>query len=258
MLYTSSRTQTDSGYQVSLGLLNRALEADPTNPGVGEDIAWLQTVGVTADEKMIQSLREQLSGGTANAITHLLLGNAFMNKGNVKNAMVHWKLAMGQDPNLVIAMNNLAIGHSMMEPPEFDEALKIIDRAIELSRGEAEFHDSKGEILERAERYTEAIIEYEKAIQKNPMRIETREKLVKCYEKVDMRDLADAQMNYIAKIRAHFKAAGLNENGKGRMKPTPPPKAQTENADAPKPVLPDTLFEGIPSQADKPDTKSDK
>ena len=64
-------------------------------------------------------------------------------------------------------------------------------------------------------------------------------------------------MSVIAKIRAQYKAAGLNENGKGGMKPTPPPKAQAEKAEAPKSVLPDTLFEGIPSQTDNPVTKTD-
>jgi len=259
LMYSNSRTQTDSGFKVNLGLLNRALSADPTNPGVGEDIAWLQTVGVTADEKMVQSLREQLATGGANAITHLLLGNAFMNKGNIEKAMSHWQLAMGQDPNLVIAMNNLAVGLSMLDPPKIDEALKMIDRAIELSRGEAEFLDSKGEILQRAGRFSEAIVQYEKAIQRAPMRVETREKLVKCYENADMRDLADAQMSLIAKIREQFKASGLSENGRptARTAPTKSPKEKEKaKVDTPKQVLPDALFEGIPSQTDKPDVSA--
>lgn len=257
MMYMNQFKETENGAKANLGLLNAAMMADPTNPAVGEDIAKLQQLGVTVDEKMVKALIEQLSSGGASAITHLLLGHAYMNKQNMKQAMIHWKLALGHDPNLVIAINNLAIGLSMLDPPQIDDALKMIDKAIELSKGEAEFFDSKGEILQRAERHDEAIVQFEKALQINQMRVGTRRNLVKCYETLGMKDLADAQLSFIDKILEKFKSAGLNEEGRRMGKPTPPTKKTSgERKDKTAPSsnlpLPDAIFTDIPSEADKP------
>jgi tetratricopeptide (TPR) repeat protein len=220
--YRSELKKTEEGQiKANLGLLNSAMLADPTNPAVGEEIAILQTLGVTADDGMIQALKKQLSFGGATAVTHLLLGNACMNKEDTQNAIFHWKLALGQDSNLVLAINNLAVVNSMLDPPNFDEALRLIDRAIEVSRGYPEFLDSKGEILMRAKRYEEAISFFEKALEGEPTRISTREKLVSCYEKMGMMELADSHNNTIAKIREYYKANGLNEKGQSQIRRLP-------------------------------------
>ncbi len=243
-MYKSELTKTEEGQiKANLGLLNAAMLADPTNPAVGEDIALLQTLGVTADESMIQRLKKQLASGGATAITHLLLGNSYMNKEDTDMAIRHWNLALGQDANLVLALNNLAVVYSMIKPPKLDESLQMIDKAIELSHGDAEFLDSKGEILMNSSRHEEAISFFEKALQADPTRIATREKLVTCYEKLGMMDLADNHNNMIAKIREHFKANGLNEKGRGQIKNIP--KAN-ENTDETRAINPKDL-ENLPS-----------
>jgi tetratricopeptide (TPR) repeat protein len=251
-MYRSQLVKTESGQiKANLGMLNAAMLADPTNPAVGEEIAMLQNLGVTADEAMIQSLKKQLATGGATAVTHLLLGNSYMNKEDMNKATFHWQLALGQDPNLVLAMNNLAIVYSMYDPPKLDEAHQLIDRAIELSRGDAEFLDSKGEIFMRSGRFEEAIAYFEKALQADQTRISTREKLVSCYEKMGMMDLADNHNNMIAKIREHFKANGLNEKGRPRLK-TPPPKSpqsgKGSEADSGQGLDLDQLIKDLPSQ----------
>ncbi len=254
-MYRSQLAKTEAGQiKANLGLLNAAMLADPTNPAVGEEVAILQQLGVTADETMIQALKQQLATGGATAITHLLLGNSYMNKEDIEMANRHWKLALGQDPNMVLAMNNLAVGLSLLTPPKFDEALELIDRAIELSHGDAEFLDSKGEILVRAGRDEDAIILFEKAIQADPTRISTREKLVKCYEKAGMMDLADSHNNMIAKIRDHFKANNLNEKGRALPRTLPPKQAQSEKGNKVDPseaIDVNKIFEGFPSQIQK-------
>ncbi|MDZ4848291.1 MAG: hypothetical protein SGI77_03280 [Pirellulaceae bacterium] len=263
LMYRSQLTKTEAGIKANLGLLNMAIMTDPTNPGVGEEIAWLQTLGVTADDNMIQALREQLATGGASAVSHLLLGNAYMNKVSVEKdaneeendkymtkAMSHWQLAMGQDPNLVLAMNNLAVGFSMLKPPKIKEAISIIDRAIELSDGDAEFFDSKGEILDRAGRPDEAIIEYEKALRSDPMRVATRDKLVRSYQAAGMMDEADAHEKKAASIRAQLKISGLNEKGRPVPKTPPPPMAAPpalEKKDDVVQRLDDDFFSGLPS-----------
>jgi tetratricopeptide (TPR) repeat protein len=244
--YKSLLKRTEEGkIEANLGMLNSAMLADPTNPAVGQEIAMLQSMGVTADEDMVQALKKQLSHGGATAVTHLLLGNACMNKEDTQNAIFHWKLALGQDNNLVLAINNLAVVNSMLNPPKFDEALQLIDRAIAISHGYPEFLDSKGEILMRAERYEEAIAFLEKAKEGDPTRITTREKLVTCYEKVGKRDLADENNNVIAKIREFLKSKGLDDRGASLLRRLPS-QSDEKTKDGNKSPEPALNFDDLP------------
>ncbi len=212
-MFRAQVVRAENGYKANLGLLNMALTTDPTNPAVGEEIMWLQNLGVTVSEAMIQSLREQLASGGASAVTHLLLGNAYFNQKNLEKAIQHWELALRTDPKMVLALNNLAVAYSQLDKPIFDQAVQLIDQAIDLSSGDPEFYDSKGEILFRAEKYVESIAAYEKALQRAPARIGTREKLIESYQKAGMTDMVDAQLNAIGRIRDELRARGFAEKG---------------------------------------------
>jgi tetratricopeptide (TPR) repeat protein len=230
--------------KVKLGLLNAAITADPTNPRIGDDIMYLKAAGVTVDKNMIAHLREILASGGATAITHLLLGNSYFDQKDRKidKAINHWQLAMGQDPNMVLALNNLAVAMSYLDPPKIDEGLKLIDRAIELTNGNAEFYDSRGEILDRAGRYEEAIVDFEKALVRDPYRLATREKLYQSYKSAGLEDLAEAQLTAIGKIRDQFTARGINVDAM-MLKPQVEPEADKSKEQKPEkpPVDPKVL-----------------
>jgi tetratricopeptide (TPR) repeat protein len=244
-MFRAQVVQAENGYKANLGLLNMAIMEDPTNPAVGEEIMWLQNLGVTVDEKMIQSLREQLANAGASAVTHLLLGNAYFNQKNLEKAIQHWQLALGQDPTMVLALNNLAVAFSQLDPPRIVDGLKLIDRALELSAGDPEFYDSKGEILFRAKRYEDAIASYEKALQRNPYRLSTRNKLVEAYQKAGLTDMVDAQLTVIKKIRDEFRARGLSDQGMMISAPKEEPAEKKEDKPAEPEIKPEALFKEL-------------
>ncbi len=206
---------------------------------------WLQNLGVTVDEKMIKSLHVQLANGGASAVTHLLLGNAYFNQNNLDRAIQHWQLAQGQDPNMVLALNNLAVAYSRLDPPRIDDAIKLIDRAIELSGGDPEYFDSKGEIEYRGKRYEASITSYEKALQRNPYRLNTRNKLIDSYQKINMTDMVDAQLDVIKKIRDEFRARGLSDQGLVIPTPKDEPKDEEEAKPSQPEIKPEALFKEL-------------
>ena len=99
---------------------------------------------------------------------------------------------------------------SYLDPPKIEEGLKLVERAIDLSGGNPEYLDSKGEILDRAGRHEEAIAAYEKALQRDQLRLGTREKLVKSYQSAGLQDMADAQLTVLGKIRDFQKSRGID------------------------------------------------
>ena len=65
-----------------------------------------------------------------------------------------------------------------------------------------EFLDSKGEILEHAQRYQEAAEALETVLQGEPDRLGTRQRLMRCYEQLGLTEKANAQRNMIETLRA--------------------------------------------------------
>jgi len=202
--YRMQLRRSDSGVQANLNLLNAALAADPTNPVLGEEVALLQPMGVKPDDKLIQTLQKQLAAGTASAVTHVLLGNAYYGRDDLKKAQIHWELALGQDPNFVLAMNNLAMALALKEQPDFNRAIELVDRALVVAKDNPEILDSKGEILALMSKHLEAIPFFENAIRLGPYRMATREKLAKSYEAAGLLEQSLAQFDVVDKLKAQL------------------------------------------------------
>ena len=203
--YRMQLRRSDSGIQANLNLLNAALAADPTNPVLGEEVALLQPMGVKPDDNLIQTLQKQLAAGNATAVTHVLLGNAYYGRQDLEKAQIHWELALGQDPNFVLAMNNLAMALALKKKPDFDRALELVDRALVIAKDNPEILDSKGEILALMSKHLEAIPYFENAIRLGPYRMSTREKLARSYEEAGLTEQSQAQWDVLEKLKAQLK-----------------------------------------------------
>ncbi len=146
MKYRSTVKQTENGVEADLQLLNKALMVDPSNPKIGEEIAQL----VTADAKYIQNddildkLRTQLADGSATAVVHLLLANAYQVRGQTKKAMSHWELCLAQNPNQVLALNNLSVAIVQADPTQVTRSMEMIERALKIAGPDPELLDSYG------------------------------------------------------------------------------------------------------------------
>jgi tetratricopeptide (TPR) repeat protein len=215
--YRMQLTRSEDGIQANLNLLNAALAADPTNPLLGEEVALLQPMGIKPDDQLIQTLQKQLAAGTATAITHVLLGNAYYARNDLKKAQIHWELALGQDPNCILAINNLAMAMALKEKPDFDRAMELVDRALTITKDNPEVLDSKGEILALMGKHLDAIPFFENAIRLGPYRVLTREKLARSYDAAGLQEQSQAQWDVIEKIKTQVKknqeeAAKLQES----------------------------------------------
>lgn len=203
MKFRSTMRQTETGIEADLALLNSALMVDPANPKVGEEIAQLINADASyiRNDEILDRLRTQLADGNATAITHLLLANAYQVRGLSNKAISHWELCLAQNPNQVLALNNLSVALTRTETPQIERSIELIERALKIAGNDPELLDSHGTILLAANRPHEAIAAMEKAIAVDPERISTREKLVAAYEKVELPDLAAKQRERIEAIK---------------------------------------------------------
>ena len=115
----------------------------------------------------------------------------------------------------------------------------MIDRAVAISPAVAEFHDSRGEILDALNRKADAVSSYLIALENAPQRIQTREKLIVLYEELSQTEQAQQQRDKLAEIqqaidlqRERMKAA-QEQLQKANESPSPAPNPSAPDTSAP-------------------------
>jgi tetratricopeptide (TPR) repeat protein/protocatechuate 3,4-dioxygenase beta subunit len=159
--------------------------------------------------KLLESLRKdeaEIANKGATPLTRLRMGTIYISLGDTQSAIFHLQAALELDPILVPALNNLAVLLARSEPTRVDEAIALIDRALLMEPNSPELHDSRGEILERAERFGDAIASLKRTLEIQPERIGSRTRLARILEK--MGETAEAE-EHRKKIRAFRKSSDL-------------------------------------------------
>lgn len=187
--------------QINLELLNSALLADPTNPAIAQEVARLLAGGLAVEGELLKELQSRLRDGEATALTHLLVAEGHLGKGEITKAIVHLVVANEEAPHSPPVLNNLALALARTDKRRLEQALKMSEEAVELTKGtDANMLDTQGEILTLLKRYPAAIAAYEAAIRIAPKNTEIRRKLSKIYEKLSMSDMARSQRAKIEEL----------------------------------------------------------
>ena len=121
--------------------------------------------------ELVQTARDlaaQLSQrATADATTWFTLGMIDESLRNLDQAADAYRRAVELEPAAVGPRNNLAMVLADAGGP-YDEALSVIDRAIELSDPSPNLQDTRAYVLLQAQRYDEAIAAVRIAMQLDP------------------------------------------------------------------------------------------
>ena len=201
LVFRSTASSSQNQVKVNLDHLNMAIALDPTNFAVQEEITLLAKVGIGQNEATLDELRTQIAANGTSYIARLLIADASLRKRDLGTAVNQYEVILAGLPTMTLAMNNLAMGYTMLEQPKLEDALRIIDKAIAISPEVAEFHDTRAEILVATDRKKEAIDSYLAALVRIPEREQTREKLIKLYDELGPPEQAEKQRQLLAQVR---------------------------------------------------------
>ena len=137
-------------------------------------------------------LEENITSGTATGVSHLVLGTALYELGNVTEADFHLERAFKLVPSSPIVANNFAWHLIKQSPADPKRALQIIDAALRQQPDEPELHDTRGHILVQLAQWKEAIEELEPLLEKLPGRVATHEALAEAYAQLQMQELSNS------------------------------------------------------------------
>jgi tetratricopeptide (TPR) repeat protein len=172
-------------------LLDRAFQLRPADARILARIASLAGIDGEAGEQARLTLKDILASGTAPGIVHFVLGINAYQKNDREAAIRHLELANRINPNTPATLNNLAVLISRQQQPDLQQALELIQRAIELDAENPEFYDSRGQVYLKLERYTDAIADLESALRQLPGRADIHERLAIAYAAVGDKEAAE-------------------------------------------------------------------
>jgi tetratricopeptide (TPR) repeat protein len=199
--FRSTITKTETQIQVNLDLLNLAIIFDPTNIAIQEDLAFLSTLGIGHSEETLESLRLQIALNWTSFASRMIIAESSVRRGDLASAINQYEVVLAELPNMTVVLNNLAMAYTMVKPARLEDALKLIDRGLEIAPNIAEFHDTRGTILKMMDRTVEAVESYLKALEKFPEAIKTRETLIALYDEIGSANEAQKQRELLAQIK---------------------------------------------------------
>jgi tetratricopeptide (TPR) repeat protein len=179
--FRKSIVKSDQSVQVNLNYLNAAIAADPTNLSVQTDLALLHELGIASTPERRQSLVTLIAQEGNSIVPKLMLAqSAFFNE-DLQGAISYYELILAELPELTLALNNVAALYSRITPANLERATELIDKALQISPRVSDFHDTKGDIDVKAGRSSEAVKNYLLALELDPERRDTRQKLIQQY-----------------------------------------------------------------------------
>lgn len=185
--------------------LDKAFRMNPNNPSVIHEITNAIIQGQSVDDELREALEESLDKGTASDVTRLMLSNYHLQRGDPRAAVPQLERLVSKNPDAVIVLNNLAIAYLEQEPAEIDKASQFIDRALSVPNIPqgflASMYDTQGQVRSAKGDWVGAIESYERAIDLDKAKLNSRKKLAEAYENAGMVDLATSQRAKIAELQ---------------------------------------------------------
>ncbi len=111
-------------------------------------------------------------------------------RGRTEQAMRHLELAHKLNPDMAVIANNFAWQIAFSPNGDLERALRLCEQALAKAPEYPEIRETRGQILLKLKRYSEAIADLESVIVHFQTNRQTRQALVSAYEAIGLPDLA--------------------------------------------------------------------
>lgn len=190
--------------QVDLALLDAAMQADPSNPLVTDQIFSLVNSSKRPLEELSEYLFEILASGNATGSTHAILSEIRLRQGNPEAAIGHLQQVVQMMPNAAKFADQLAQIYISQDKVDAAiqvsvEALSILDRNGQLKERYVDnLLLTVGHLFIQVGRFVDAESALENALKINPNLEEARVELIKHYRTMGKDQEASEHEKFLA------------------------------------------------------------
>lgn len=182
-------------------LLQRALTAVPGHVGALNRLALLAGAAGDKGQPLCNQISEVLASQDIPAITRLILGTSAATRSDWGEALQQLEQAYPDMQQMPVLLNNLAWVLMSAEPPQLDKALSMAEAAANAWPQHPEIRETRGVILARLERWTDALADLEIALAAFPDRPYIHESLADTYQHLGDADMAARHRELAAQKR---------------------------------------------------------
>lgn len=167
-----------------LQLLHRASQCAPQDARVNAAIIQLVLECKENKNEQVAALRKATAQGIDPESIHFARGTLALLEGRTEEAQTHLNQAARHGTQLPATLNNMAMAIYNSTDGDLDQALKLADKAVELLPEHPYLHDTRGRILLKLKRYSEAITSLEKGLPAPELRAEIYSNLATAYRQL--------------------------------------------------------------------------
>lgn len=173
-------------------LCNLCRTYDPDSP---QGLVMLANLAANAPADLAaqaeRDLQPYMEADTAPAAAYFLMGTAASKQQDWPKAIRFLRKSVQMEPRADISWNNLAQTLATMTPPDLVEAERCVNEALAINSAPATYHETRGQIMVKLQRWPEAVRELETALQQTPADSQIHRGLALAYEQLGDQDLAD-------------------------------------------------------------------
>jgi putative PEP-CTERM system TPR-repeat lipoprotein len=199
----------------ALEVYQKAYQIQPNDKVLFVVVDLMNAQGKTSDA--IKLLNKESEKNNKNGAIHFKLATAYQQQNDNKQAETHYKAILAEQPDNVLALNNLAFLYSQQNNPQ---ALELAKKAYEKAPESAAILDTYGYILIKQNQPKEALPILEKAVSLAPKANDIQFHLAEAYSANDNKKKAIEILETIVKMEQDFSekkaAASLLEQLKAK------------------------------------------
>ncbi|MFK7734993.1 MAG: hypothetical protein AB8B50_03130 [Pirellulaceae bacterium] len=174
--------RTARGLMQRLKLIQAAVGSDPSSPAVLDALTKVCAEAAASEDNEVAVLREAVVRGVSGDAAHFVLGTLALMEGNPKEALTHLEVAQQSTPNLPSVLNNLAYAMCQSEDADLERALELSNAAVRLTQGNPYALETRGQIYLKLEKWREAVVDLEGALEEAELRKLVRPGLALAYD----------------------------------------------------------------------------
>lgn len=172
-----------------LELVCQAAQIAPNRPIVMDAVFDIAMECRSSESSEVRNLISSVVQSVDPNVLHMIRGTIAAMEGNSETAIFHLRMAETSAKELPVIYNNLAVVIGTKPDGNLDEALRLVNLAINADESQPYFRETRGQLLSKLNRHREALEDLQLALQCEELSTQVLPTLISSCQNLGLNDL---------------------------------------------------------------------